>query len=189
MAAPTGRTPGTPPAPVLSPVDGGHGNRYGGDTKESAYQLWAFRYRRNAERVAGALAGEDGQGPDPSTVQRWAREDEWAKRADAELRALAPALDRADTAEVLIGRGEGIAAMRDAVAGRFDHLPAAAINGRITAARALIEAGGMLGKGEAPTMPADPGEDEPLILDGKTPQELQEVRQRLRAERDGTGRR
>lgn len=54
--------------------------------REYAYQLWAFEYGRSPAKVARELECH------PSTVEKWAKRQHWAQRADQDIRALMPDL-------------------------------------------------------------------------------------------------
>ena len=113
-----------------------HGTRYGADTRDAAYQLWAFKHGRNAEAAAREL-GEECPGLEGRTVRRWAAEGGWAERVEREVVALAPAVHRATVVDLIAGAGEAAAYLRAAVRGE-QRAEAA----RVNAAVALLDRAG-----------------------------------------------
>lgn len=89
------------------------GKRYDSETKERAYQLWAFRYGGNCERVAEAMAELipptilDGR-----IVRYWAQHYKWAIRRYQDWQQIAPDLVRTLGIDLTFGLLETAAEMR-----------------------------------------------------------------------------
>lgn len=98
------------------------GTRYPDETKELAYQLWAFLAGRNASEVSRMLATEEhGAVTVPrETVAYWAREYGWAARVDRELESIAPDLRRQAFSELLIAGHEATRYLREVMRGMHD---------------------------------------------------------------------
>ncbi len=103
------------------PPSSHHGTRYDPETRELAYQLYAFKHGRNAEAVARELGADEGKCPglEGRTVRRWAVEGGWADRADREIRELAPAIHAANVASLIAGSAEAVQAVREIQRGEF----------------------------------------------------------------------
>lgn len=101
---------------------GSTGTRYSDETKEIAYQLWAFATARNASEVARQLKTEEWGHLDVprETVAYWAREYEWSKRADADVHSIAPNLRYQTFAELLFAGHDGARYIRRVVRGDED---------------------------------------------------------------------
>lgn len=114
------------------------GIRYPEETKERAYQLWAFLLGGNAEKVAAELAKLD---PpvivDGRTVRDWATRYQWAVRRADDWRRIAPDLSLQTVVETRYGLLEaarmarGIVASDDPKIGSRDRLAAGALLQRI----------------------------------------------------------
>ncbi len=129
----TAATAHTPPV-----LDRGHNNRYGAQTRDLAYQLWAFRHGRNAEKVAAGLQDSCPQ-LDGRTVRRWAVEEAWAERADREIRELAPAIHENNVASLIAGSPEAVQALREVARGDFPASAAGWAAARVKAAEAILQ--------------------------------------------------
>jgi hypothetical protein len=70
------------------------GVRTPSEVRRLAYQLWAFECGRNCRAVASQLGVGD------YNVERWAKKERWAERADAELAAIMPDLIRQSAANL-----------------------------------------------------------------------------------------
>lgn len=86
------------------------------DTRELAYQLWAFVHGRSARAVAAALATEHGAAVPVRTVQHWASSGRWSERAAAELSAIAPDLHAGIVADLVLGAIDAARTLRRSVA-------------------------------------------------------------------------
>ena len=124
--------------PRGSLLDRGHNNRYDPSTRDLAYQLWAFRHGRNAEKVAAELQDACPQ-LDGRTVRRWAVEEGWAERADREIRELAPAINESNVASLISGSPEAVQALREVARGDFPASAAGWAAARVKAAEAILQ--------------------------------------------------
>ncbi len=122
----------------LSVLDRGRNNRYDTSTRDLAYQLWAFRHGRNAEKVVTELQDSCPQ-LDGRTVRRWAVEGEWAARADREIRELAPAIHESNVASLIAGSPEAVQALREVARGDFPAAAAGWATARVKAAEAILQ--------------------------------------------------
>ena len=100
------------------PMQTGDGiaTRFSDEAREAAYQLWAFQYRGNAEKVSAALAKHDPPiKVDARSVQRWAKDGQWAIRKADDWRKIAPDLGRQTVIEADYGTLETAVRMREIV--------------------------------------------------------------------------
>lgn len=136
------------------PPSSHHGTRYDGETRELAYQLYAFKHGRNAEAVARELGAEGGKCPglEGRTVRRWAVDEGWAARSDREIRELAPAIHACNVTSLLAGAPEAILALREVARGEGDPLK---MGHRVKAAVAILDR-----TGYPATMTATPPQDD-----------------------------
>jgi hypothetical protein len=87
------------------------GTRYSDETRELARQLWTWRCDRNAARTVAELAKElspDEPLPTEQAVRLWVNGENWAIRADDDIAALAPAIQRRDAARMFVLRSKAI---------------------------------------------------------------------------------
>lgn len=131
------------------------GTRYDDETRDEAYQLWAFRYGRNAERVAEAMQ-ERFPGLDGRTVRYWAQRDDWAVKVRQDLTALAPAIQQAIITDVIAGAGEGAQHLRAVARGEAKAEPA-----RVNACLGLLDRAGF---GARPAQPVAPEPERATVL-------------------------
>jgi hypothetical protein len=158
--------------------------RYPDETKELAYQLWAFAAARNASEVARLLAdGEYGIDDPPPirTVTHWVTEHGWADRATRDVQSIAPDLRHQAFSELLFAGLDGARYIRRVNAGKE-----APDKVRAMLAVAAVDRIGFspVGKG----MPAvEPPTTEQAIttesLDGKSSDELMRLELEYRATR------
>ncbi len=127
-----------PKSPRIGVLDRGHNNRYDASTRDLAYQLWAFRHGRNAEKVAVELQDSCPQ-LDGRTVRRWAVEGAWAELADREIRELAPAIHESNVASLIAGSPEAVQALREVARGDFPASAAGWAAARVKAAEAILQ--------------------------------------------------
>jgi hypothetical protein len=90
--------------------------RHTDETRELAYQLWAFTHGGNCVRVAAALAKMSPPiDVDVRAVQRWAESEQWAVRRADDWRQIAPDLSRQTIIESRYGLLETARMARDMV--------------------------------------------------------------------------
>jgi len=96
-----------------------NGTRYSDETKEVAYQLWAFATSRNASEVARRLSDEEWGSVQitKDTVAYWAREYGWAERATKDVQSIAPDLRHQAFSELLFAGLEGSKYIRQVITG------------------------------------------------------------------------
>ena len=125
-------------SPSIAVLGRGHNNRYDASTRDHAYQLWAFRHGRNAEKVVAELQATCPQ-LDGRTVRRWSVEEGWAERADREIRELAPAIHENNVASLIAGSPEAVQALREVARGDFPASAAGWAAARVKAAEAILQ--------------------------------------------------
>lgn len=91
-----------------------NGKRYDDETKELAYELWAYVTGENARDVAVMLSREGVTVPE-RTVRDWATRYGWAERVATELDTLAPAIRAKTARELVIGGLEAARTLRRSV--------------------------------------------------------------------------
>ncbi len=154
-----------------------HGTRYEAETRELAYQLYAFKHGRNAEAVARELGVVDGKCPglEGRTVRRWAVERGWAACSDREIRELAPAIHASNVTSLIAGAPEAIQALREVARGEGDPLT---MGHRVKAAVAILDRTGYPAT-VAVTPPGNHGTPEPTDLSALTLAEIIERQRQL----------
>jgi hypothetical protein len=137
-----------------------NGKRYSEETRELAYELWAFVAGENCEEVAALLAREEyGAVVVPArTVRDWVTRFGWVERLASELDALAPAIRAKTARELVLGGLDAARVLRRATR---DDVPPGAKPDKVavTAAVALLDRAGFspLGRTSAPEVRgADP---------------------------------
>lgn len=119
-----------------------HGNRYGDDVKEAAYQLWAFRCSRRPSEVSGLLALGEIVEPVPVSarqIERWASSYAWAERVHRDLRAIAPDIRDQTIGEIIMGALDGARYLRAVADGR-ESTP---VKERVVSSLGLIDRAGL----------------------------------------------
>jgi hypothetical protein len=130
-----------------------NGKRYTDETRELAYELWAFVAGENCEEVAALLAREEyGAVVVPArTVRDWVTRFGWVERLATELDALAPAIRAKTARELVLGGLDAARVLRRATR---DDVPPGAKPDKVavTAAVALLDRAGFspLGRTSAP---------------------------------------
>lgn len=134
------------------------GKQWPDETRELAYQLWAYVHGRDAKAVAATLAREHHATVPERTLQHWASSGRWAERAAGDLAAIAPALHQGIVADLILGAVESARLLRRSVS------PDTAPDERpdkvaVTAALALLDRAGYspLGRVAPATVDAPPG--------------------------------
>src|SRR5688572_19757021 len=94
------------------------GTRYGPETRELAYQLWAFKHGQNGTAVAAELQSEF-PGLEARTVNLWAQAEGWHDRVERDVTELAPAVRRANVVGLIAGSAEAIQALRTVARGEY----------------------------------------------------------------------
>ena len=118
------------------------------ETRETAYQYWAFRADRNAARAARLLQA-DGVTIPADTIRSWVERHRWVARADIDAVQLAPAHRRQIIETLIYGGPESVGYLRGVVTGQE-----APDKTRVAAAVAILDRIGFspLGRQQAPTL-------------------------------------
>lgn len=163
--------------PSVALLNRGHNNRYDASTRDLAYQLWAFRHGRNAEKVVTDLQISCPQ-LDGRTVRRWAVEGEWADRADREIRDLAPAIHESNVTSLIAGSPEAVQALREVARGDFSAAAAGWTTARVKAAEAILQRTGYPASGKV-DLPSTAGAAEQIDYASLSTDELIEWQRKM----------
>lgn len=90
-------------------------DRWNDETRELAYQLWAYTCGRNATRVQRVLEQEHDAVVPVRTIQHWAASDRWGERVRDDLSAIAPDLHQTIVSELILGAVESARILRRSV--------------------------------------------------------------------------
>lgn len=119
------------------------------ETKEYAFQLWAYVCSRNAGCVARKLREEDRLPREmphvrvQEAVAHWAKRYQWRLRVTNDFAVIAPDLHEQMAQEIILGARTGIRYLRDVVDGRAQTDDKGKVDGnRIRAALALVDRAG-----------------------------------------------
>src|SRR5918995_554662 len=129
---------------TLHPSDRcGPGHRYPGRVRELAFQLWAFKCSRRLTCVADELAAvgrteEWDCVPGERTLRHWVTNGDWPAATARALQTIAPDLMEGLVTDLIMGAAEGMAYLRDVLAGRVT-------NPNSTRIRAILTALSMIG--------------------------------------------
>jgi hypothetical protein len=151
------------------------------ESRDMAYQLWAFVAGRNATEVARLLASDAyGSHTVPArTVQHWASTEGWAERARDDVHRIAPDIRYQTFSELMFGALDGARYIRQVSAGSID-----ADKLRLTASIAAVDRVGFspVSKGAVEIAPPQEQAEVHSIpsLTGLSPDELMRLEQQAR---------
>lgn len=156
------------------------------ETRELAYQLWAFIAGRNAARVAALLAQDHDTAVPERTVQYWANHYNWAQRASEDVARIAPDLRYQAFSELLFAGLDGARYIRRVNAG--EEQPDKV---RAQLAIAAVDRIGFspVGKGDPTTAIAPPSDHKQVTaedISGLSPDDLLRMEQNHRSRRSRT---
>jgi hypothetical protein len=138
------------------------GEKHDEETRELAYQVWAFEAGRKPAQTRAVLLQSYETDVPLRTIHDWVKRYSWAERVDADLAAIAPDIRRQTIAEIILGSLEGARLLRRSVQDGVER-EERPDKVQVTAALGLLDRGGFshIGPGrnmsvDAPSMlPAD----------------------------------
>ena len=116
----------------------GPGYRYPTRARDLAFQLWAFKCSRRLSawlRSWQLWASSEGWEciPGERTLRHWATKGDWPAATARALRTIAPDVAGELVSDLLMGAAEGMAYLRDVLAGRVTHPNSTRIRAILTA--------------------------------------------------------